>query len=263
MQLLFHFAELGPKWMEISRHMKGRSPGAIRVHYYAVLDPTLKLKYNPVTATGKTINRPWSNADDTLLLSLIAEHGFKWSSFKAHFAGRSNQDIQKRYTIVLDPSLKKGAWTVKEDTLILDLGASGSWTELVNLTGRSRKAVHNRYRDLKAREDKLAEGVKMRKIQRAWSTEEDARLSELFAVYGRVWKAIAEQMDGRSSQAVRQRYTQQLDPALKGREEWTKDMDDVILEHGASRKWTYIADTYVPGRSAIAVRNRYTTLTQD
>ena len=107
----------------------------------------------------------------------------------------------------------------------------------------------------------------IRKRQRGkhgWSSEEDAAILAYVQREGTRWCVIAEFLNGRTDDAVRNRYlrlvkkTEQQISHLRGGDMWTTEEDALILDGVArfGQRWRTIVEL-LPGRTVNAVRNRY------
>lgn len=94
-----------------------------------------------------------------------------------------------------------------------------------------------------------------------WTPEEDERLLEVVREQGgRNWIKIADSIPGRNPKQCRERWTTQVRPSLS-KEEWSKEEDTIILKYHRKfgNSWARIA-SYLMGRSANAVKNRFNWL---
>lgn len=91
-----------------------------------------------------------------------------------------------------------------------------------------------------------------------WRIEEDRQLIELVRRYGPChWSSIAAYLPHRSGKQARERWINQLNPALK-KKNWTANEDRTILQAHRSlgNKWSAIANM-LPGRTDNSVKNRF------
>mmetsp|Transcript_36078 Transcript_36078/g.84270 ORF Transcript_36078/g.84270 Transcript_36078/m.84270 type:complete len:204 (-) Transcript_36078:80-691(-) len=119
--------------------------------------------------------------------------------------------------------------------------------------------------------------IKSDKRKQGWTSEEDDSILRLVQLEGQKWACVASRLEGRSDDAVRNRYIRLMrkQAALEGSgladarglkqgDMWTAQEDAVVLHAtreyesmgGCYPSWKQIAKK-VPGRSANAVRNRY------
>jgi hypothetical protein len=96
-----------------------------------------------------------------------------------------------------------------------------------------------------------------------WTADEDRCLEAMVGHHGTTnWAIIATSLPGRSGKQCRERWTNQLNPALN-REEWTPHEDAVLIAqqkiHGNS--WSRIAQ-FLPHRSSNGIKNRWCCLTK-
>eukprot|EP00884_Botryococcus_braunii_P003650 jgi/Botrbrau1/13286/Bobra.27_2s0006.1 len=57
----------------------------------------------------------WTDEEDQTLLQAVDEVGKKWSVVALRVDGRTDMSCRERYMNVLDPSLRKGPWSLEED----------------------------------------------------------------------------------------------------------------------------------------------------
>lgn len=93
-----------------------------------------------------------------------------------------------------------------------------------------------------------------------FSKEEDQKLIELVAKYGKDWVLIAEKMPERCIRQCRDRYEFYLDPNLNV-EPFTLEEDKLLLHtiEISGKMWSQIAN-FFPGRTVIMLKNRYNQL---
>jgi hypothetical protein len=96
-----------------------------------------------------------------------------------------------------------------------------------------------------------------------WSCDEDRDLAEAVKRHGTGnWCLVAQHIPGRTRKQCRERWLGHLSPSLsKG--SWTADEDRILLEQQRifGNSWSQIEQA-IPGRSAIAVKNRWVCLAQ-
>ena len=88
-----------------------------------------------------------------------------------------------------------------------------------------------------------------------WPSEDKVILEKVDQGYR--WRDIAEVLPGRTSESIRDRYNNHLDPYLK-KSKWTKEEDRILFteQFRIGNKWTEISKK-LPGRSVNSVKNRY------
>lgn len=94
-----------------------------------------------------------------------------------------------------------------------------------------------------------------------WSEREDDLLRKLIEHHGaKNWNLIARSIPGRNGKQCRERWSIFLDPAVsKG--QWTRDEDAILIncQSKFGNKWAFFMNN-LPGRSCVAIRNRWTHL---
>ena len=127
----------GPKnWKLISQDLVTRSPVQCLHRWTKILQPGLK-------------KGPWTIEEDNLLAEWVNNEGpCKWSLCGDFIKGRSGKQCRERWFNTLNPIVKKGSWTPKEDLLIFELFSKyGSrWSKITShLKSRSENSIKNRF----------------------------------------------------------------------------------------------------------------------
>ncbi|KAF9072731.1 hypothetical protein BDP27DRAFT_1319881 [Rhodocollybia butyracea] len=148
----------------------------------------------------KAVSRPWSQQEDDLLRIAVAKHGLQdnWKAVAGDVPGRNNKACRKRWLHSLSPAIKKSAWTMAEDALLLHLyNVYGpKWSHIARyIEGRTDDACSKRYNDALDPTLKRDE----------WTIEEDDRLMQAYAEIGGKWREIGLKLQ-RSSLACRNRF---------------------------------------------------------
>lgn len=94
-----------------------------------------------------------------------------------------------------------------------------------------------------------------------WSADEDKLLISAVKIFGTTsWIQVAAMVPGRTGKQCRERWIGQLSP-FNSHQNWTPEEDRQLLDlrRVHSNHWTKIA-TFLPGRSAISVKNRWNWL---
>jgi hypothetical protein len=100
--------------------------------------------------------------------------------------------------------------------------------------------------------------TKTRKVKTKWSEEEDDLLMKAVQVYGtKKWSDVSTLVPGRNPKQCRERWISHLDPTLK-HESFDNIEDELILKYYKifGPEWAKISK-FLPGRSSIAIKNRY------
>ncbi|XP_063172502.1 snRNA-activating protein complex subunit 4-like [Candoia aspera] len=139
----------------------------------------------------------WSPEEDQMLKQLIQEmrvgKHIPYRKIAYYMEGRDSAQLIYRWTKRVDPNLKRGAWTPKEDALLLKAVAKygeRDWYKIrTEVPGRNDIQCRDRYLH------SLHYDIKKGK----WSEEEERKLIELTEKYGRGhWAKIASELPHRS-----------------------------------------------------------------
>lgn len=157
---------------------------------------------------------------------------------------------------------ERRSWTAKEDRLLREAVAiedpenptPSRWHAIAkHVPTRTNKDCRKRWFA------KMASDV----VKGGWAPDEDERLVKGIEKYGTRWSLVASVVQTRNSDQCAKRWTDTLNPAID-RTSWTPESDELLLravtEHG--KVWTKIVKTYFPGRTGLAAKNRYNSITR-
>ncbi|KAF8558784.1 hypothetical protein OG21DRAFT_1454685 [Imleria badia] len=95
-----------------------------------------------------------------------------------------------------------------------------------------------------------------------WSPEEDTRLSAAVAAYGSSWVDVAANIPGRHNDQCRDRWIEQVNPAIN-KSEWSTEEDRILFDYvhqHENASWKDISERLRNGRTEAMCRNRYAAL---
>lgn len=165
--------------------------------YWCDLPPPLVQRAGPVSEKGSL-----TKEEDGLLKSLHDEHGSSWAAVSGGIPGRTDVNCRNRWLNVLDPTLKKRAWTTKEDDLLKSLHDEhgDAWADIsAGLPRRNNESCRSRW-------NKLGSRRQGRPIENdRFTYDEDRLLEELYAVHGNNWAEISAHLPGRTTRHCRLR----------------------------------------------------------
>ncbi|KAF9077776.1 hypothetical protein BDP27DRAFT_1397530 [Rhodocollybia butyracea] len=157
---------------------------------------------------------------------------------------------------------ERRSWTEEEDQLLrdaVDLEEPGSinpskWHAISkHVPNRTNKDCRKRWFA------KMASDV----VKGGWAPEEDEKLVKGIEKYGTRWSLVSAYVQTRNSDQCAKRWTDTLNPMID-RTRWSTEADALLLnaveEHG--KLWTKIVRIYFPGRTGLAAKNRYNSITR-
>ena len=105
-ETLLHLAEVyNQDWKKISSLLKIKTP------------KQCKIKFQTQTCTNK--KGKWTLKEDFLIKSWVQEHGpVNWNLCALRIKDRCGKQCRERWTNILDPSINKGLFTIKEQKVI-------------------------------------------------------------------------------------------------------------------------------------------------
>lgn len=121
----------------------GKSPDQLKLRWQNVLKVPLN-------------KSPWTKNEDDMLEELVKDKGaahWREIAMELHSRSGTNQfrqskQCRERWTNHLDPSLKKGSWSNREDVILLKefLSKGKKWSDIAKrLPGRTENSVKNRW----------------------------------------------------------------------------------------------------------------------
>jgi Myb-like DNA-binding protein BAS1 len=136
--------------------------------------------------------------EDALIRAQVERLGPQWKLIGQDIPWRTPDQIRLRFTQTLDPGIKKGAWTEKEDKKLLELYAimGNTWAEIARQLARPHNQIRNRFIRLIDRGDVIPE----------WTDDEDLVLRQMFEKVGRSWDEIAAELPGKTANEIRSRW---------------------------------------------------------
>jgi len=180
----------GQNWKAIAQMVKDRDHVQCLQRWKKVLQPGL-------------VKGMWSKQEDELLLKLMSSSRPKnWADIAIKVPGRTAKQCRERWSLNLDPSINRGAWTQAEDELLLSLHKKlgNKWAEIKrHLSGRTENGVKTRFKSI--------ERAKFKDTEVVWTPELEAQLHDIAVRFecriDEVAKHLPRVIRGISSQAMR------------------------------------------------------------
>ncbi len=179
----------GKNWKVIAESVPGRTHVQCLQRWKKVLQPGL-------------IKGHWTDEEDKMLIDLVTQEIqsgrlISWVAIAEHIPGRTAKQCRERWSLNLDPSIKRTEWEPAEDTLLMELHEQlgNKWAEISHkLPGRTENAVKTRFKSL------------VRAQEKVWTSTEDEFLIRSKRFCNSRWASISNKMPGRSKNAVRLRW---------------------------------------------------------
>ena len=121
-----------------------------------------------------------------------------WKEISLFFLNKTPKQCFSRYKCI-DPKIKKGRWTKKEDLLLLSLFDvyGRDWNEISKkINNRTGKQIRDRYIN------NLDPSLK----KEFFSETEDKLLLVLYKFHGKSWKDISMHFQGRTGEMIKNRF---------------------------------------------------------
>ena len=260
---------LGVQWQLQQRHMEAALASAAHAplslaQLRAVSDAAPRLQCCEPPAAGAAGGGALPLAVVSAVATPVDVTGVDWAAVAAlKCPRRSARECAAQWANFDDPELNTGEWGPAEDATLRSLAEQhgGHGWEAVAAALRVDGRAKGRPRPARSPAECLRRyqtAHSDRQLRRPWTPEEDARLQELVAQYGRgAWARIGYVM-GRTANQVTHRFNRGLLPG-KVRGRW-KPAEDAALRAAVAAlgvgAWARVAPL-VPGRTDVQVRERW------
>jgi hypothetical protein len=180
-----------------------------------------------------------------------------WAAIARAFSPeRRAIDCQLQWENCQSPTINRGPFTAAEDEQLRALATQfggANWPAVAAALGTGRRAWQCFQRVQQSAQDDFK--------GKAWSNNEDARLSELVERFGNDWQRIASMLTARTPAQCLHRWQKSQDPTIR-RAKWQPDEDvqlRIATEVYGRGNWVQIA-RHVHGRTDVQCRERYVNI---
>ncbi|CAD8047391.1 unnamed protein product [Paramecium sonneborni] len=153
-----------------------------------------------------------------------------------------------------EPMIKKRVvkiWTPEEDEMLQNFYEkfNGNWTLVAQaIPGRNQSQCSQRWKRINPNR------IKMRK---QWTEEEDRQVLRLIQKFGKNWKRIENEMNGRTGKQIRERFINKLDKTINHDPFDEKEDEEIYqLYISLGPRWSEISKN-LKGRPENSVKNRF------
>lgn len=172
-------------WKSIAEEVPNRSHVQCLQRWRKALDPSV-------------VKGHWHPEEDARLLELVKKNPKNWGYVAKEIVGRTPKQCRERFHNHLDPTIKKGNWTFKEDELIVQIQKKlgNKWAEIAKrLEGRTENSVKIRWKSIKRQIDGLKvenlnkfdkKTIKKTKKKSKRNTMDKERLEKLLIVWDKI-----------------------------------------------------------------------------
>ncbi|KAJ5070560.1 snRNA-activating protein complex subunit 4 [Anaeramoeba ignava] len=147
-ELLIRLYNKFPKrWTKIAEFIPNRNAQQCLHRYGKRISPTIKKK------------QKWTFEEDSKLVLAMKIYGKNWALITKHLPGRSDLQCRERFTLVLNPTIKKGKWEMKELELFIE-GVKKyhppNWSKISTIVkSRSNKDCRSKWVHMEAHPEKF------------------------------------------------------------------------------------------------------------
>ena len=156
-------------------------------------------------STYKIKKDVWTPEEDKQLIHCMEIHGDKSWRYISKIMMKSMIKCHKRFLELSNQTdVLKTRWTEEEDAILKEYvlaNGAKNWSKIASkLPGRIAKQCRERWHN------KLNPGI----VVKAWTVEEDNLILKLIYEKGTRWSEISREMEGRTSNAIKNHYNQNL-----------------------------------------------------
>jgi hypothetical protein len=175
--------------------------GGLHSNTTTTISPTASSKNKRVDT-----RRQWTAREDSQLKAAVVQYGEKnWKAIAEQVDGRNHMQCLQRWSMALNPIIKKGHWTASEDMQLMQALEAArqkgnvltNWSDIAkSIPGRTSKQTYERWTN---HLDPTITKV-------PFSFDEDELIRLLQAAHGNKWASIARHLPGRPMEAVKTRW---------------------------------------------------------